>query len=101
MLKVDSSHQTTNFRRQIYEAIIEPAQACSLGGVSLLVLTLRGTAFLWHQVPEFCIPASAFLPVCFPISRLPISHRSYGWLVGTMQLVDSSTFTAYFDLYVC
>lgn len=47
--QVDSSHQTTNFRRRIYEASIQAVPGCGVGPASLLELRLRGTAFLWHQ----------------------------------------------------
>lgn len=42
--------QVKTFVRTVLELRLEPARATLPGGRTMLVLSLRGTAFLWHQV---------------------------------------------------
>jgi tRNA pseudouridine38/39 synthase len=47
--KIDFSN-TTNHRRRILSASIQPVPLAFEGNSDLLLLVIKGTAFLWHQV---------------------------------------------------
>lgn len=50
-MQVDASHPAGSFKRTIYHASIEPAEGDHHGApAQMLVLHIRGSAFLWHQV---------------------------------------------------
>ena len=52
-MQVDASHPAGNFRRTIYHASVGPLEGqLPETTEQLLVLHIRGSAFLWHQVRQ-------------------------------------------------
>ena len=77
---MDATHPAGNFRRTIYQASIGPAEGVQPGGsAQMLVLYIRGSAFLWHQVRRLLVLGM----LCSCSAQIP------QWHVAVLQTLDT------------